>query len=293
MQLVLPDDSLFCRSCFLRRMELMGLGAASDKLEFEELAPEAAAAVPLADYLYIQMEACDATLQDLIATDLPRPRELAWTLMEQILDGLAYVHDHGIIHRDLKPANLFLSFEDLGPGIAALADLRGLPAAALLRLKVKLGDFGLAKDAASTRRPPLARNKRATQTWESFVVETLREGGDGAPLLRLLDGEDGEDGTASEQGRSGAATVVPTAMEDIASEAEALQQLRLQEGTTDIGTTLYLPPDQAGNWTVKTDMYGLGVTFFEMIHPFSTSMERLVVLRHLRSRRMQVGGVVV
>ena len=124
----------------------MGLGAAADKLVFENLAPEACAAVPAADYLYIQMEACDATLQDLIASDVPRPKELAWALLEQILDGLAYVHDHGIIHRDLKPANIFLSFEALGPGVTAIEHLRGLPPVALLRLKAKLGDFGLAKD---------------------------------------------------------------------------------------------------------------------------------------------------
>lgn len=43
----------------------------------------------------------------------------------QICDGLQHAHERDIIHRDLKPANLFLSADGL----------------------VKIGDFGLARDA--------------------------------------------------------------------------------------------------------------------------------------------------
>ena len=51
---------------------------------------------------------------------LPADEVRHW--MKGLVDGVAYLHDHGVVHRDLKPANLFL--ED---GV------------------VKIGDYGLAK----------------------------------------------------------------------------------------------------------------------------------------------------
>jgi hypothetical protein len=51
---------------------------------------------------------------------LPQPELRLW--LRQLVEGVAYLHDHGIVHRDLKPANLFME-----EGI------------------VKIGDYGLAK----------------------------------------------------------------------------------------------------------------------------------------------------
>lgn len=47
--------------------------------------------------------------------------------MKGLVDGVAYLHDHGIVHRDLKPANLFLE-----EGV------------------VKIGDYGLSKFIANS-----------------------------------------------------------------------------------------------------------------------------------------------
>jgi hypothetical protein len=51
---------------------------------------------------------------------LPLPEVQHW--LRGLVEGVAYLHDHGIVHRDLKPANLFME-----EGI------------------VKIGDYGLAK----------------------------------------------------------------------------------------------------------------------------------------------------
>jgi hypothetical protein len=51
---------------------------------------------------------------------LPTAEVRAW--LKGLVEGVAYLHDHGIVHRDLKPANLFME--------------EGL---------VKIGDYGLAK----------------------------------------------------------------------------------------------------------------------------------------------------
>ena len=51
---------------------------------------------------------------------LPLAEVRAW--LKGLVEGVAYLHDHGIVHRDLKPANLFME-----EGI------------------VKIGDYGLAK----------------------------------------------------------------------------------------------------------------------------------------------------
>ena len=51
---------------------------------------------------------------------MPLPEIRHW--LKGLVEGVAYLHDHGIVHRDLKPANLFME-----EGI------------------VKIGDYGLAK----------------------------------------------------------------------------------------------------------------------------------------------------
>ena len=214
------------------------------------------------------MEACDATLQELIAAELLTSSEVAWAFLDQILDGLAYVHDHGIIHRDLKPANLFLSFEALGGKVTSINDLATISPSKMRLLKVKLGDFGLAKDAG------LTRMKKSTQTWESYIAESRGLNTSNDSILNTTLTADGDENAVANLSNVAAGFV----MEDD------------DDNTTDIGTTLYMPPDLNGQWSIKTDLYSLGVTFFEMLHPFHTGMERVVVLRKLRSRTMQVCG---
>src|SRR4051812_17405874 len=48
------------------------------------------------------------TLRELIDQEAPLPLERALTLTRQLVQALAYAHEHGVIHRDLKPANIIV-----------------------------------------------------------------------------------------------------------------------------------------------------------------------------------------
>jgi len=51
-----------------------------------------------------------------------------------------------------------------------------------------------------------------------------------------------------------------------------------------LGTSFYISPEIANGWPQydnKVDLYSLGVIAFELWHPFTTAMERVVVLREL------------
>lgn len=58
--------------------------------------------------------------------------------------------------------------------------------------------------------------------------------------------------------------------------------------TRSVGTTLYVAPElrsaSGGLYNDKVDMYSLGIIFYEMCEPFSTSMERIRALQQLREK---------
>ncbi|KAI3804430.1 hypothetical protein L1987_25968 [Smallanthus sonchifolius] len=59
------------------------------------------------------------------------------------------------------------------------------------------------------------------------------------------------------------------------------------DGTGQIGTYFYTAPEIEQRWpkiNEKADMYSLGIVFFELWHPFSTGMERHVVLSDLKKK---------
>ena len=77
----------------------------------------------LEDYLFIIMEYCDSTLtQTIQAHPEGVPQKEALDLLQQIIEGIAYLHGENILHRDLKPESVFIT--------------KGI---------VKIGDFNITK----------------------------------------------------------------------------------------------------------------------------------------------------
>ncbi|GAV56153.1 hypothetical protein ZYGR_0BA00590 [Zygosaccharomyces rouxii] len=60
--------------------------------------------------------------------------------------------------------------------------------------------------------------------------------------------------------------------------------------TSQIGTALYVAAEVIygkGQYNEKIDMYSLGIIFFEMVYSFSTGMERVNILKKLRSAQVE------
>ena len=76
--------------------------------------------------LYIQMEYCPRTLQEIMALGVLAEDD-KWRVFRQICLGLVHIHSASTIHRDLKPNNIFFD----------------------ARADIKLGDFGLAKQVVA------------------------------------------------------------------------------------------------------------------------------------------------
>ena len=73
--------------------------------------------------LYIQMELCDSNLSQYIDDRTEINKEGNYIFINQICDGLEYIHNKNIIHRDIKPKNIFIKNNQ----------------------ELKIGDFGLSR----------------------------------------------------------------------------------------------------------------------------------------------------
>ena len=63
--------------------------------------------------------------------------------------------------------------------------------------------------------------------------------------------------------------------------------LLMNEHTNNVGTPIYMSPEQGkgGNYDSKSDMYSLGIIFFEMVYgPFSSQAERVMKIKDLREK---------
>ncbi|HVZ16889.1 MAG TPA: serine/threonine-protein kinase, partial [Terriglobales bacterium] len=78
---------------------------------------------------YLVTEFVDGkSMRDVIAQEAPMLSDKAVTLIRQIADGMAYIHEHEVVHRDLKPENILITSEGqpviLDFGLALTKDAR-------------------------------------------------------------------------------------------------------------------------------------------------------------------------
>lgn len=137
------------------------------------------------DLAYIVMEYVEGpslkTVLDLGHT--PRREDIV-RIMEDVLSGLGFSHQHGIIHRDIKPGNIMLTSENLATA------------------RAKIADFGIARVESSTlTQAGTMMGTPAYMAPEQFLGETIDARSDiyaaGVLLYQLLTGQRPFEGSIS------------------------------------------------------------------------------------------------
>ncbi|KAJ9081659.1 hypothetical protein DSO57_1012327 [Entomophthora muscae] len=207
--------------------------------------------------LFIQMQLCGATLKDFLEwrnagefSPLAIDPSANTTMFRAIVEGVKYIHHSGLIHRDLKPANIFLSLPQTAPILP-----KSMP-------------------ATPTSSPPKSLIHPSSASLPIF-------GHDPDPELNAHLPFHDFDELVPKIGDFGLATshLSPELHYDEVSS-------RSTSRTSRVGTITYASPEQLSNppvaYNEKSDIYSLGIIFFELFFPFSTGMERAKVLKDLR-----------
>ncbi|KAF9255849.1 hypothetical protein L218DRAFT_1081629 [Marasmius fiardii PR-910] len=226
-----------------------------------------------ADFLYIALELCPATLADIIeyaaaggfefggegrsGKEGMKPEEWSDLIrcfdpkkaLKQIASGLRHLHALKLVHRDIKPQNILVS---AGPGRGGAARARG----SMGGYRMLISDFGLCKklDMDQTSFLPTAQGAMGAGTVGWRAPEILR----GEVKLDIESATSGDD--HSSRGSSiGTATIGSTGTNGTASSGSGTKPTRL---------------------TKSVDIFALGCLFYYTLtnglHPFGDRFEREV-----------------
>jgi hypothetical protein len=208
--------------------------------------------------LFLQMDLLPMSLQQYLARRQPgsyclplgaaagsavalQERQRNLSIMLDVLNGLAFVHDRGLVHRDIKPANIFIDPSSL---------------------HACLGDFGLSKvaeDIGSDDEEGDAKDTAAAADCGDNAAAAIAAGGSSEP----------------------SPLVAPIAASSKAFEAATAAAHTVGAHTVGVGSPLYAAPEQVAGQRcdARCDAFAAGIMFVELYYDFSTASERIAVLR--------------
>ncbi|KAL0079287.1 kinase-like domain-containing protein, partial [Phycomyces blakesleeanus] len=220
--------------------------------------------------LFIQMQLCPTTLHEYIRfrnkkysetnrdqTDSGRNIEI----FSQILEGAAYIHGQGLIHRDLKPSNIFLE---------CMWEEAWVP---------KIGDFGLASAVIHDSDNGYEKNYSLSmpQSFYSHLENHNHNSNNNKNINNI-----NNDLSRSAEPAGLSTSLDSSDVQTIFKKRPRLHRMR----TSGVGTRTYASPEQLAHppqaYDEKSDIYSLGIIFFELCQPFVTAMERADAIDHLK-----------
>ncbi|CAH8518759.1 Eukaryotic translation initiation factor 2-alpha kinase 3 [Schistosoma haematobium] len=210
-------------------------------------------------YLYIQMQLCSPiSLRDwLVSHSIPEsrpPRVELICMFRQIVEAVAYLHDHSLMHRDLKPSNI-------------LFDLTN---------RLKLADFGLVTSMV---------DDKLNQS-DSSCINCNKQGEQPScpSVTTIVNDLNGE----SEHNNNNA--IIDRQLYPLKeiSTAQQKRSVLTRRHTDHVGTDLYMSPEQerGDNYNHKVDIFSLGLIFIELLIIFNTSMERIFTLTRAKHQKL-------
>lgn len=195
-----------------------------------------------------------------------------------ILSGVEYLHAKKIVHRDLKPGNIFLS--DLDPRTSSIS---GPPPGSV--------DISECPQCCSTLAPgpPTTTTCLSPRIGDFGLVAEITQEGD---VTMTPNTKDRHRRQRSSSPKSMALVASPASPSIMGRRVHTKHQPHQPSAVKHVGTEFYRPPSPlhsehskqcAHAIDAKIDVFALGVIFVELLHPFTTKMERMTVLKALTS----------
>jgi len=192
----------------------------------------------------------------------------ALKLFRGVLDGAEYLHNKGIVHRDLKPGNIFLNIEVHDQYVNGAKD-KGLDCRYCDKrcgVVPRIGDFGLVAELVDGVR----RKQSRAREDEAGDKNMLRGNVVGTALYRPPPSTDQDE-------------------EDAGSSSDEYQFRFANTPLDGLGMAARRRRRRENIICEKTDIYALGIIFFELLYRCDTGSERVKCIMDVREERKLPG----